>query len=381
MRILATGDQHFDERGRFDECIRVHGWIADQVHEQRPALFLSGGDVYERASTPVERLAASAFFTRVAEVCPVVIAKGNHDVPQELRLLSRLKSRHPIIVEEQAGVHYVGGAAVAAVAWPDRASLAAHAPRGADVDDVAREALRDLFRGLRDQMDTFDGPKILLGHFMINGSVTSVGQPLIGSELNIGLDDLALVGADIVISDHIHCPQEWTHGNMPILYTGSPTRTAFGETEEKSIAHADWDESGRFAGWGRIATPAVQMLLLEAEFSDGLRLSEESEAQLATLQPGALCRLRFSVPSDHREQAAGLAKQLQSELLSRGAAVVKLDERVIATSRAREGAVEVAQATDLADKLRHYWALRGDVPPEARQASLIRKLDELRDAS
>lgn len=76
MKILASGDHHWDEHSRFDECERIHGWIASQIEYERPDVFLSAGDIYERASTPRERAAVAEWLVRVAETCPVVIAKG-----------------------------------------------------------------------------------------------------------------------------------------------------------------------------------------------------------------------------------------------------------------------------------------------------------------
>jgi len=80
----------------------------------------------EVASTPDERAAAAAWLVAMAEVCPVLLVRGNHDRRRDCALLARLTSKHPIIVEEGASVHHIGGAAIAAMAWPDRANLAAN---------------------------------------------------------------------------------------------------------------------------------------------------------------------------------------------------------------------------------------------------------------
>ena len=59
MRLLASGDHHFREHSRFAEAIRVHSWMVDVARERKPDVFLSGGDVYESASTPLEREAVA----------------------------------------------------------------------------------------------------------------------------------------------------------------------------------------------------------------------------------------------------------------------------------------------------------------------------------
>jgi hypothetical protein len=67
-------------------------------------------------------------------------------------------------------------------------------------------------------------------------------------------------------------------------------------------------------------------------------------------------------------------------MLRKGASSVKLDERVETTSRARDGAAEVAQAVSLQKKLDGYWLMRGDVPPNERRAALMQKVNELQEA-
>ena len=90
--IAFIADSHFDSSpgGRFEECCRLHDWIASDLAERRPNLILHGGDLYERRSTAVERTAAAAWLQRCAEVAPVVIVRGNHDQPGDIELLARL---------------------------------------------------------------------------------------------------------------------------------------------------------------------------------------------------------------------------------------------------------------------------------------------------
>ncbi len=387
MKIMASGDHHFDQHSRFDECLRVHRWIAEEVARQQPAVFLSAGDLYERASTPIEREAVAEWLTAIAETCPVVISKGNHDRMFDCALLSRLRTRHPVIVQERCGVHIINGVAIAAVAWPNRASIAQMIGKALPpeaVDDVARGLLGDVFRGLGQELAKHDGPRVLLAHAMIDGSVTSVGQPLIGAELNIGLADLSLAGADMVIVGHIHCPQEHTFGGVPMLYTGSPFRTSFGETEQKSIVVAELG-GGRARGveWARIPTPATQMLLIETVWEH----DEESGAATfdlltepyppADMIRGAEIRFRYSVEADRRDAAKRFAASIRDRLVADGAIHVKVEEQVIAHVRAR--APEVAAAKTLEDKLQAYWAMRRLGLDPARVETLLTKTHQLEE--
>lgn len=388
MKLIAVADHHFDVHSRWAEALRVHAWIADLVEQERPDVLVSGGDLYERASTPLERDAVATWLTRIAEICPVVIAKGNHDRALDLALLGRLSTRHPIIVEERAGVHYVAGFAIATVAWPSRSELltAAGDAGAAGADDIAATALRNVLRGLGAELRTHAGPKVLLGHFMIDGSVTSTGQPLVGHAMNVGLADLGLVGADITIAGHIHAAQEWEFDGRPILYTGSPFRTSFGEMEAKSVVVADFDERG-LVHWMRVETPATPMLHVGAQLVDEecmetgapIRVMELDEYPLEL--PGAEVRLRYQVAADERERGRQLAAEWKNSFERHGAVHVQVEEVVIPTTRARAPEVAAAGARGLGPQLEAYWQARGTTPEATRAQELIRKATSLETAA
>lgn len=374
MRFIASADHHFDEHRRFDECRRIHAWIAEQVEAERPDVFLSAGDIYERASTPVERLAVAEWLTRIADVCPVVIARGNHDRALDLDLLEQLEAPHPIHVEAAARVVELGGAQVAVLPWPSLATLgSAMGATGERLAEGAREALRSVLGGLGAAMDPAR-PRLLLAHAMVDGSVTSVGQPLIGAELHVALSDLALARAQIAILGHIHAPQEWTVDGVSMLYTGSPFRTSFGEAEDKSIVVGEVCVGG--AAWERRTTPATPMVDLEARLdpsSPAARFAVTSkafphEARIA----GAEVRLRYSTPSDCRDEARAAAAELADVCRGLGAVSVKVEEQVDASVRARMP--EVATATTLPAKLDALWAARAVSPEPERRERLLSKL-------
>lgn len=396
MKLMASGDHHFDEHSRFAECLRVHAWIANEVALRKPDVFLDGGDIYERASTPTERAAVADWLSAIADVCPVVIAKGNHDRRLDCALLGRLRTRHPIVVEEAARVHRVAGAAIAAVAWPSRSSLAAAigAPRSAEaIEDVSRVVFQDVLRGLGAELAEHDGPRVLLMHAMVNGSVTSTGQPLIGAEMTLGLDDLGLARPDMTILSHIHMPQAWTWNEAPVVYCGSPTRTAYGETEEKSVVYAEFDESvcgcsqGYSRGgcpvcsnrgacaWERLPTPATPMHLFEAAWSpEGLAITSKT-FPVAERVRGAECRLRYVVDSDRREAAATAARELREQMLAAGAIAVKVEEVVTPTTRAR--APEIGAARTIEDKLLAFWRAKKIALDDERSGRLMHMLAQL----
>ena len=397
-RVAVIGDSHFDESSRFEECIHVHNWIADDIEARGVDLVLHSGDIFERKSTPLERQAVAAWIRRVTEHAPLIIVRGNHDALHDLSIFAKLETRHPVVVEEAAGVYVLGNVVVGCMAWPTKASaLAMGTQSHAEGELLAGEALRNVLRGMGEQLAEFanDGqprdptkfrkyPVVLLGHVMVRGSVTSTGQPLVGCDLELGVEDLALAGADFYALGHIHKSQSWTRdGDVPFVYPGSPRRTAFGEVEEKGYLIVDFDDFTHRPTWSLIPTPCAPMLMVNAQWHAehvglpgdvivpaGLHFDEPPE-----VVTGAEIRLRYHVDADHRDAAKAAAEAWKRSVLDAGALACKVEETVRSVNTAR--APEVARALTLKEKLRAYWAARGTTPDEDRAEKLFDKVHEL----
>jgi DNA repair exonuclease SbcCD nuclease subunit len=378
-RVLALGDSHFDARSRFEECVRIHGWIADYVERERIDLVVHAGDVYERESGIPERDAVAAWALRIAAQCPLLIVRGNHDKLGDLALLEELRTTHPIVVQETAGVHRLAGLTVAALAWPRRAAMeeswrarTGRSPTPDEVSTIAREGLRFVLSAFAAR-----SPALLVSHAMVRGALTSTGQPLVGCDMEVGLDDLRACGAPVVLG-HIHKPQAWgqLEGllNGGVWYTGSPRRTAFGETETKSVLLMTFDDAEQLVSVERVPTPCTGMELLELEHDATLGF-----AALAELDPeaviGAEVRFRYVVDADRRVEARKQAEAAAADLMRAGAVDVKVEERVRPASTAR--APEVASKTTLDAKLRALWAARNEEIDAGRERSLLRLVHEL----
>lgn len=385
IKIAHLGDSHFDDRSRFAECVRLHDWMADDWARREVGLVLHAGDVFERKSTPTERNAVATWLRRVTERCPVVMVRGNHDAAGDLEIFSRLETEFPITVEEAAAVHRVdvieaGGddeaqVAIACMAWPSRAAILASLPAELGhegVEDVARLHMQNVLRGLGAEHDESDDIVLFCGHVMVRGSMTSTGQPLVGCDLELGLDDLAMVNADAYCLGHIHLPQEWTVGGSPVTFSGSPRRTAYGELEAKGYRLLTFERSDEGDGWHLascefIEAPATPMLLLEGDYRDGV--DEIAFPSPVTVPPGAEVRVRYTVDADRRDAGRAAADRLREVLRDDGASRVDIEPQVRATVRAR--APEVAEAKGLRQQLPALWRAQGDAPDDDRAPMLI----------
>lgn len=385
-RVAIIADSHFDEHSRFAECIRLHQWIAEDLRARGVDAVVHTGDVYERKSTPLERQAVADWVRQIADFSPMLIIRGNHDAVDDLPLLARLSTRFPVTVEQEAGVHLVGGINVAALAWPRKAALlAASGADGKELGEaIAGDALRAVLRGLGQQLEGHPGPRLFAAHAMVRGSVTSTGQPLVGCDMELGLEDLALVAADTYALGHIHKGQRWDIAGAPVVYPGSPRRTAFGELEPKGYTLLEWDMAGNVIDVF-VEAPATRMVQLECEFAAehiglpgdvvvpaGLTLNTDDVAGCA----GAEVRLRYHVTSDRRDEAKAAAGAVRSDLLAAGALTVKVEEIVETEQRARSP--EVAAARTLEGKLEAYW-LSKRFDPSTRRAALLAKAHSLEE--
>jgi exonuclease SbcD len=401
MRILATGDNHISEHSkRWSECQKVHQWIVDVVQDEHIDLVLDGGDVYDGPSTPIDREFASDWIVQMANWAPVVIAKGNHDLHRDCQILAKLKAEHTIYVEERAGVVISLGAAIGVMAWPERGGILASQMQleGGEASDalsqsqlerrygkehienVVRESLQAVLRGLGSQLAEHNGPRILLGHFMVNGAMTSTGQPLLGSPMNVSLDELELAKAHIGLMSHIHMAQCFDVNGAPHHYSGSPFRTDYGQLEPKGVLIVEFDDlTGQLKSTRFLESPCAKLEHVELWWED----------DHFTPQPGGLpylvifhdlsnteLRLRYHVQVDQREAAERRANEIADAMRANGAVSVKIEPLTKATKRAR--APEVAKAYAIRDKLLAYWPTIG-FDAGNRMDALLVKASELEE--
>ncbi len=392
IKLAAVCDIHFDSTSRWSETIRVTNWIAEDLAKRGVDATLIGGDVYERRPTPGEVKAVAEWTVALAETAPVIGVYGNHDVPDSLAPENMLASRYPITFYDRPQFQEFAGApgfGLACLPWPKRGQLLAQLGDVAreTANDVALRALQGIFRefGRRARELRERGwPTVFLGHVQVRACRVSTGQPLVGmgDSFEVGIEDLALADADFYAFGHIHLGvgNEWDISGAPAAYAGSPRRTAYGELEEKSYLLIEFDQdSGRLLCWDRVPIPCAPMLLLEYEWRDGMFVRDDGEfiEQLHEQHynaAGAEIRFRYVVDSSQRDAARAAAAEVKATLIDAGALHVKLEERVIATNRAR--LPEVAKLRTLEEKVECLWKHRGFDPGERRE-SLISKLASL----
>lgn len=391
MKIAFFADSQVDERSRHVEHDRVCDFIVTDAEECDCSVLLHGGDVFERRSTVIERDSVWAWIdAAVANGMAVGICGGNHEAQGEVAELDNPAAdvhafEAPAIRVFSGGLSSVG---VAFLPWPRRSCVVSwferihgRPPTPEESSRSASELLRDVLRGLGAELAKLpaDMPRILLAHVQLSGARTDPDQPaMVGCDLELSIEDLMLAGADIVLLGHVHLPQHFTGHRadgveVPVIYAGSPRRTAYakGELVEKGYVVVEFD--GRTPRWERVPTPATPMRLIEAEWRDGgLYATDGPRMPADEIAPGAEIRLRYTVGADQREAADREAEALRAQWLTAGALDVRLDPVVLATTRAR--APEVATAPTLQGRIDATWAAMGETAPAVERRPRLMEL-------
>lgn len=394
MKIALLSDLHRNLRSRREEAHRVLDALPDDLRARGVVLIQLAGDIYEEPPTPEEEDDCARWLLRLSEVAPVVGVMGNHDLgarfPPRLRLpcSEAHTPRHPITIAETPQVVRVAGCAVALLPWPRTAHLLAALPE-ADAEtrhEAGIAALRAVLLGLRAELEAHDGPRLLCAHAHVRGARMGAHAPA-RTDFNLGLEDLGLVGADLVHLGHLHEHQAWTWSmdgrEVPILYPGSPFANTWGEVEKKGYVIAEftaWDgwRGGlwNLEGWEFVATTATPLVHLGYDWQ-GVEhgLAGELVPYETASVAGAEVRLRYTVRGDYREAAARAAEELRARLLGEGALRVVVEPIIQPATRAR--APEIARAPDVPEKLA-LWA-RGqgaDEPRVERLRGMTASLEE-----
>lgn len=273
MRVLHLSDLHIYLSGpRAEECRRVIDWIAANARETKPDAIIVSGDVYERRSTPPERLYLAAFLQVLADIAPVYVIAGNHDDRDDLRLFQKeygFLTRAQVFLEP-AVCAGPGGLQLAFLPWPSLGDFAARTGATESIvsrRELARAALVDVLRGFKLKL-TGARPSLLVAHISVTGASMDSGQPVSGGEeLALTADELLESGAAGVGLGHIHLRQQMKGlDSRPAHYAGAPFRGSFGEAKgTKGGLIWDWNgEAWEVTPW---EIPARSMVLIERAYA------------------------------------------------------------------------------------------------------------------
>jgi DNA repair exonuclease SbcCD nuclease subunit len=383
MIVWHIADTHIEQGPRWAECTRILDHFATLAEHDPPDLILHAGDMFHKKSTPVEMQFAERWVQRLANVCPVVIVRGNHDTQHEIESFSRLKATNSIVAVEYACLFDVAGISVACLPWPTKSGviLQSDALSLGQTSDDAMDHLRAILHWLGGELDKRKGPSILLSHAMVRGSKTAAGQPLTGCDFELTLEDLHLVHADAYALGHIHKAQAWQpgyDGGAIFRYSGSPFHTDFGDWFEKSFTRWEFNSEG-LAGYSTVELPAHQMIEIKARNVEQSPIGAcpcyiDDEQDIPEDVTGIEFKLKYTTAPERAKAARAAAERWRDQQLAAGAYSVVLAPEVLTTTRAR--APEVSEAASPEDKLIAHWRSKGEDPDDALHRELLDKFRE-----
>jgi hypothetical protein len=206
------------------------------------------GDLFHARSTAEDRNAIAELLERMATRSPVILTVGNHEeTREELRIFERLRTVHAIhVITEAKVIQFRTGtartAACFALPYPQKGALVAAGVQKDAVADVAVDLLEPIFMAAA--ADLYDAEQLgqiplMVGHVNVGGAVTSVGQPMIGHEIELNPALLARLGPICKALNHVHKHQAIAGA----VYAGSTSRHDYGEMEEKGFVEWTFDDS------------------------------------------------------------------------------------------------------------------------------------------
>lgn len=261
MKILHFADVHYSRETQ-DKALASLRKIVVTTEKEKPDLIALAGDLFER---PVNDTESSGFpalldvFGRLLDIAPIAAVRGTttHDVPGCYAPFERLKAKYPFrLLTQPSSPHFLsslghiegdvwseenivseGYARLLLFGIPEPSKewfLAGKQLGKAEANEAIKKGMRELLLGLaalRKQYPTL--PCIVIYHGAVSGATLDNHQILPAGGIQIGKDDLALVGADYYALGHIHLFQQI--GGLPAFYSGSVFPVDRGEQDQKGF--------------------------------------------------------------------------------------------------------------------------------------------------
>jgi DNA repair protein SbcD/Mre11 len=280
IRVLHFADIHIgmENYGKTDpntglssrvvDFLRRMEEMIDYARDNDVDLVIFAGDAFKtRSPNPTFQREFAWRIQDLAQLAPVVMLVGNHDLPPNVLKASSIEIYETLSVDnvrvaddfEVFPVETKRGTVIVGTApYPIRARLMQESANSgrtiAETDRILEDTLSNILRDLAEQADEIgqDIPRLLTGHFTVRGAVFgSERSVMLGRDVQVSLSLLADTRWDYVALGHIHKHQNMTDRRddvPPVVYSGSLERIDFGEESdskgfcwiELEQGHADW---------------------------------------------------------------------------------------------------------------------------------------------
>jgi DNA repair protein SbcD/Mre11 len=279
IRVLHFADTHIgmENYGKTDPQSGLSSRVVDFLHRMDDIcdyardhdvdLVIFAGDAFKtRAPNPTYQREFAHRVRDLSRLAPIVMLVGNHDLPPTMLKASSIEIYDTLDVPNvwvcgEYEVYVVetkrGPVAVGTAPYPIRSRLLEDERSAgmtiAETDAMLQEQLTVILEDLAAKAELLDMPRILTGHFTVNGAaVGSERGIMLGRDVAVLLSSLADPRWDYVALGHVHKHQNLTKGQEgmpPVVYSGSIERIDFGEEGdpkgfcwiELERGNADWE--------------------------------------------------------------------------------------------------------------------------------------------
>ncbi|MCK5615058.1 hypothetical protein KAR91_75040 [Candidatus Pacearchaeota archaeon] len=387
MKCVHTADFHVDDKN-IDEARKCLGFLFETVKTKKPDITILAGDLFDSRNVKLESMAARLLFEVVSEmanVSPVAIVYGTPSHEGEATAALRyLNTRYPIHVSDMPEQYYMMNdnsfvdnpgdsqpkLVISAVPQPTKKYFSSSGSIDSTNQEIASK-MSGIFAGFGAKASQYDCPHILIGHFSISGAFLSATRQMIGFDIEISSDQIALAGANLVTMGHIHLPQK-IPGKHNIFYSGSIFQNDFGEAcEEKGFYCHEIDANG-LQDSTFIQTPSRRFFKIRQDFTD---TQDDFQVPFTpeTLEKvkGAIVKIEIRVYEDD------VAKIDRENLKQNMAEAVSYSIKIDNVPRVNVRSEAILKMTRLRDKIVEQARLRGEEVSE----SILLKADKLESES
>lgn len=304
IRVLHFADIHIgmENYGKTDpqtglssrvvDFLRRMDTMIEMARERDVDLVIFAGDAFKtRAPNPTYQREFAHRIRDLSELAPVVMLVGNHDLPPTQLKASSIEIYDTLRVPNvRVAADYEvfevttkrGPVAVGTAPYPIRSRMLEDERTAgmtiAQTDAMLQNILSDELERLAADADQYAMPRLLTGHFTVNGAVFGSERGImLGRDIQVMLSSLADSRWDYVALGHIHKHQNLTKGQQgvpPVVYSGSMERIDFGEEgDPKGFC---WVELARGeTGWAFEALPARPFVTLTADLRRSANPTEQ----------------------------------------------------------------------------------------------------------
>ena len=357
MENYGKADPKTGLSSRVSDFLRRMDEMCEYAASNQADLIVFAGDAFKnRNPNPTFQREFAWRILDLAEIAPVVLLVGNHDLPINAKKASSVEIYETLQVPNvYVGRNYEtvsietksGPVMVATAPYPVRQRLLQEEDffgsrrTIADIDALMQQRLEVILRDMAQEAADFNGPRVLTGHFSVHGALHgSERQVMLGRDVVITLGNLADPVWDYVAMGHIHKYQDMTKDRddmPPVVYSGSMERIDFGEEADKKGFVWVELERGK-TNYKFVPLNARPFLTLRVDVT---RTPHPTEIVLDAVRKHKLqdAVVRVIIKADVESNALLNTSVIEREIRERGAsAIAALQRQVEQPNRARFGA-------------------------------------------